>query len=297
MEKNVQNQQESKNSNLRTALIALGILLVLALAAMIFFIFRGNRLNTEKENLQETKVELNEENQQLLTEKNELEGQISECETDLGNLKADFQEQLDEKDSLLSAVQVRGRQVAQLRDRIQQFKVMEDEFEKLQINHSVVLAEKDSLDRYISQLSDDFKSLRDSVEKSRELQVYNINTLTRWDRWLWADRYNISKARRVDETNIDFVVAGTPFSTPGINNVYLRMIDRHGSLMYPADDTFENDETGEEISFTVMREIVFDGDPVPLEFTIWHDGLEPGTYEIEVFIDGKLKETHEMNFE
>jgi hypothetical protein len=56
---------------------------------------------------------------------------------------------------------------------------------------------KDELDlsRNLLEEGHEFQAaLADSISAARPLRAYNINTLTKWDRWLCADRYNVDRA-------------------------------------------------------------------------------------------------------
>lgn len=298
MEENVQNQQNSKNSIMKKWMIALGILLLLALAFMVVFIIRGGRLNSEKQNLQDEKAVLTEQNQELLAEKNTYEEEVLVLEEEIDTLQARFERQLAKKDARISSLRTQSRVMDQLRSRIAEYKEMEEEFEDLKKQHSLLQADADSLRVSLESLSAEMELLKDSIDDSRGLKAYNITPLTKWERWLWADRYNISRARRVDETTITFEIGAAPFTESGSRMVYLRMLNPGGSVMYPSEDTFLNDETGTQTPFTKAKEIEFTGKDLPMSFKVEHDnGLEPGNYEIEVYIDGKLAKNGQMNLE
>jgi cell division protein FtsB len=298
MKDNVQNQQNSKNSTVKKWMLALGILLLLALIFLIVLIFRGGRLNSENQNLQNEKTVLTEKNQQLLDEKNTYQKEVSVLEVEIDTLKTRFERQLAQKEARLSSLRNQSYNLAQLRSRIAEYKKMEGEFEDLKNQHSMLQADEDSLKNQIESLLAKVESLKDTIDGSRGLRAYNIYPLTKWDRWLWADRYNISRARRVDETTITFAIAGTLFTENGNRMVYLRLIDPAGSLLYPSEDSFETDETGTQKFYTKAKEIEFTGEDLPMTFNVEHeDDLEPGKYEIEIYIDGKLTKSGQMNLE
>ncbi|WP_291856735.1 hypothetical protein [Marinilabilia sp.] len=279
-------------------MIALGILFFLALTLMIVFIFRGGRLNSENQNLQEEKTVLTEKNQQLLNEKNTYQEEVSVLEVEIDTLNTRFERQLAQKETQLSSLQNQSRMLNQLRNRITKYQEMEGEFEDRKKQHSMLQTDADSIRKKVENLLAEMELLRDSVEVSRGLKAYNISPLTKWERWLWADRYNISRAQRVDETTITFEIAGTPFTRNGNRMVYLRMIDPSGSVLYASEDSFEIDKTGTQKSYTKAKEIEFTGQDLPMTFNVEHkNGLKPGKYEIEIYIDGKLTKSGQMNLE
>ena len=140
----------------------------------------------------------------------------------------------------------------------------------------------------INLLEDEISALKESIEQSRGLNAYNIVPITKWDRWICADRYNVDIARRVDQILVTLEIDGSPFSKPGKRSVYLNLIDPEGNLMYPQGDGFP---------YTQKTEISYDGKYVPVEFTIDNPSrLYPGEYTIQVYIDKELVREIRMAF-
>lgn len=298
MDENAQNPQDSKVSNVKKWMFALGILLLLALIFLIVLIFRGGRLNQEKQDLQEQQTALTEEKQQLLNEKKKFQEDISTLEIEIDTITTRFERQLAEKEARLTSLRHQNRMMDQLDSRITEYQEMEEEYKDLKKQHSTLQADKDSLKSRVETLLAEKESLKDSIDNSRGLNAYHIYPLTKWERWLCADRYNISRARRVDETTITFEIAGSPFTENGSRMVYLRITDPAGSVLYPSEDSFETDEAGTQKSYTKAKEIEYTGKDMPMTFIVEHeDDLQPGKYEIEVYIDGKLTESGQMVLE
>ncbi|MFO8002230.1 MAG: hypothetical protein R6U46_13375 [Marinilabilia sp.] len=283
---------------MRTWVIVLGILLVLALAAMIMYMVKGGNLKSEVQTLEEEKTTLQDEREQIQSERDASQQEITDLEARMEELKAEHEEELEERDNLVTSLRGRIQGVNELKEEIEAYKEMEAEYEELQDRHAELKSERDSLDQERRQMVEKFEVLKDSVKRSQDLNAYHISPLTKWERWLWADRYNISRAGRVDETTVSFEIGGTLFSETGERTVYLNMVNPEGEVMYPSGETFEKEETGEESPYTRKKEIEYTGDDLPVNFTIEHENsLEPGTYQLEVYINGRMKKATTLELE
>ena len=290
--------QNQSGKNMRIGLFILGILLLLALIFLIIFAIRAGRLSDENESLQSDKQILMDEYQRMKTERDASREETADFEAEVERLQLAHEEEIRSRDARISGLRARATEVTQLRQQIDEFKLMQADYERLQEQHAGLVAEHEVLNDQFNVLSEQFTMLQDSVDVSRGLHVYNISTLTKWDRWLWADRYNVSRARRVDQTFVNFEIGGTPFTRTGERTVYLNMLDPLGIIMYPGAETFQITATGEELPFTKMKEINFTGEFVPVNFTIDHpERLDPGTYNIRVYIDGEFLRSKEIVFE
>ncbi len=298
METYEQNQQGQQINPMRTVSIILGVLLLLALIGMTIFIIRGGRLGQDKVSLESDKQVLLDEYDRMKSQRDESRKQVADLNTRIENLQSEHQDQIRARDAQISGLRSRANEVLQLRKQVDEFKLMQNEYEKLQELHTDLLAKNEKLDDQFNVLSGNMQSLQDSVDASRGLKVYNIRALTKWDRWLWADRYNVSRARRVDETTISFEIDGTAFTPRGTKTVYLNIIEPQGTLLYPSDDTFIIQETNVQSPYTQKKEIQFTGEPIAMEFTVKHpENLEPGIYLIRTYLDGELLRTGELVFE
>ncbi len=286
------------NETMRTISIVLGVLLLLVLAGMIFYILKSGRLADEKSTLQTENQTIQNNYQQVTAEKEQVEQELADAREEMNQMQTRYEEQLRNRDMQVSGLRARTNEILVLQNRIEELEQMQAEYENLQQLHTDLLVQHEELEGQIEIITERFQVLQDSVAASRGLRVYNIRALTRWDRWLWADRYNVSLAKRVDETVVTFEMGGDLFTIPGNRTVYLNLEDPLGIVMYPSVETFEISESSELVPYTQMQEVNYKGEPIAMEFTIEHpERLEPGTYNIRVYIDGELKRTREIVFE
>ncbi len=286
-------------NTLKTVLIVVVVVLVLSIIGNIIYMNRSSRLSDEKVALTELKESLEVENE-VLEEANAVKDGI-----------------IEEKDALIeeiehahdSIVSARNARIATLSRRVSA--TAEELEEQRELNHQLAAAneglegEKEALRDQLAQLQDEMETLAEAhqrlqgrAEEAETMNIYSINVLTMWDRWLFSDRYNVSRANRVDHTFISFETGGTIFTEAGPKVIYMRMLNPAGNLMYASAEEFTATETGEEMSFTKMQEINYDHHPVEVQFTLVHeDRLSTGTYTIEFYVDGELKRTKEMALE
>ncbi len=294
MEERTQNPQRP-GSAMKTWLIILGILLILALGTMIFYMVRGGNLKKEISNLEEQQTTLQEEKQQVVSERDELQQNVSDLESEMDKMKKEHKEKTKSQEEEIHALRIQVNGMSDLREKIEAYKEMESDYKDLQKEYEELVSARDSLENVNSDLAEKLATLRDSVEMSGGLKAYHISPLTKWERWLWADRYNVSRADRVDETTISFEIGGNIFTEGGTRTVYLNMIGPSGNVMYPSDETFELKQSGEEIPYTRKKEIEYTGEDIPVNFTVEHEeSLQSGVYQIKVYIDGELKKASSL---
>jgi flagellar basal body-associated protein FliL len=298
METFQQNPGNKRNKNLQTGLIVMAVLLLLSLLFMTVFIIRDSRTNKEKELLEADRLTLLDNYEQLQTEKSESDLQASSLEQQLNELKTNTEEQLQAKDMQIAALRRLGREANELQKELDAYKEMEVDFEKVKKQYAQLLLEYEDLDLKHNNLVKEHALMADSINQSRGLQVYHIRPLTHWERWLWADRYHVDKARRVDQTHLSFEIAGNLFTKEGSHTVYLVMLDPEGAVVAPAPEPFIETQSGQEKFFTEKQVIDYQGVNLLMQFAITHpDGLNPGTYTYQVYIDGDMVRTSQLQLE
>ena len=286
-------------NTLKTVLIIVAVVLVLSIIGNIIYMSRSSRLSDEKAALTELKEGLEVENE-VLEEANAVKDEIIE-EKD-----ARIEEIEHAHDSIVS---VRNARIATLSRRVSA--TAEELEEQRELNQELAAAneelegEKEALHDQLARMQNEMDALaethqrlRGQAEEAKAMNIYSINVLTMWDRWLFADRYNVSRASRVDYTTIRFETDGTIFTEAGPKVIHMRMLNPAGNLMYASADEFTATETGEAMSYTTMEEVHYDHQPVEVQFTLMHEErLSAGTYTMEFYVDGELRRTKEMALE
>lgn len=296
---------EKGSNSLQIGLIVVAAILLLSIIGNIIYMSRSGRLADEKKELISEKETLQTE-KTVLNESIEVkDGIIEERNEQLELLAEEHQQAIAEKDARIAQLR---RRVSASADDLEEQKELNDELASLKENLTLELEELTedyyNMEQEMDALAAAYEQLEEETREAAIMNAYNITALTKWDRWLCADRYNVSRARRTDQTMITFEVDGSIFTEPGTKNIHLLMYNPNDELMNPAADTFHAAEVMEEGTelreqeYTEMREIEYAHEPVMLEFDIIHeDRLQAGPYRIEVYIDGTLSRTKVFRLE
>lgn len=294
--------EKGQKKQLRVYQVSTIILAILLVIAVIFSFIYANRAGN------------------LADEKDQLIAQVDKLQSDLKALNESLylkDEIIAEKDKLIdqlhtehaSIIEEKDRRIANLGWRVN---TRAKELEEANEKNVLIMAEKEALETQQDLLNDELAKLRlelntltsvheqllQQVELSKELKVYNMNLLTKWERRICPDRYNVSKARRVDYTFINFEIDGTVFSETGTKNVHLVMINPLGEIMNASADLFTIKDSGDTTAYTEMQQINYTDSPVLVEFNVIHpERLNAGTYQIKAYVDGVLSRSKEMVLE
>lgn len=292
-------KDQNRQKGLQTWLIVVSAILLLSIIGNIIYMTRSGRLSNEKKELVTEKAALQTENVVLSETVEVKDSIIEEHKEKLELLAEEHEAMVREKDARIAQLSRRATAAAK---ELEEQKEVNDELtgEMEALEHKIeeltneIYLKKQEMDA----LAAAYELLQEQAREAEPLNVYNICVLTKWDRWLCADRYNVSRARRVDHTSIRFEVAGTTFSETGTKDIHLLLYNPDDELMYASPQVFTIAETGEESAYTQMREIEYDHEPVALEFDIIHpERLQTGSYKVEVYVDGTLSRTKEMLLE
>jgi DNA gyrase/topoisomerase IV subunit A len=290
-ERNIQNQ--------RTGLIVVSALLALSLIGNVILLVRNSRLSNERDQaLAQVEVTATQWEQQG-RELQQLQDELQTLRTQRAELETDLTAELEDRDTRVAQL---NRRIRTLEGNVQNLRQENENLHQALNNiEADYQTARNELEWTRTQLQDreaTGEAMADSIARARPLRAYNIFPLTYWDRWIFADQYNVTRARRVDETHVSFEVAGTVFSPQGPRDVYLVMIDPEGQVMNNQGQVFEIQETGEQMAYTRQQQINFSDDPISVNFVVEHDQrLQPGDYQLQVYIDGRLSRTSTMTLE
>ncbi len=283
----------------RIGSIILAVLLILAIVFGIIYMRKSDRLSDEKDQLiaqnEQLRAEIERQNESLAL-KDEL---IEEGKAQLEELNEEHAAIVAEKDQRIANLGWRvNTRSKELEEAHEENVLLLAEKEALEEQQQLLNEEMNNLNQALDELAAKHDDLLQQVEQAKPLKVYNMCIMTKWEKRICADRYNISQARRVDHTFINFEIDGSLFSEAGLKDVHLVMLDPQGEVMYASAGSFTVKDTGEELFYTEMQQINFDNQPVRVEFNLIHpERLNPGTYKINAYVDGKLARAKEMLLE
>ena len=283
----------------RIAIIVLAILLILSVIGNIVYISRSSKLGDENDQLMAERAQLQQLSAQLGETIEAREADIERLHAQMAEMESDHEASIAEKDGRIASLNRRATtnsreleaEKAAHQELAEKHEALTAQFEELGQEHQL-------LEEALAALQHTHEQLLAQSQLADELKVYNICMLTKWERWICADRYNVSEARRVNTTFLSFEVDGSLFTSPGDRDVHLVIYSPDGNIMYPSGERFTKTTTGEESAYTMKQTINYANEPVQVEFTVIHpDRLQPGTYMVEVYVDGTISRSSEMVLE
>lgn len=296
---NREKDSDRQNKGLMIGLIILAVLLAIAIVGNVIYMNRSGKLTDEKEQLEALNQSLQQEVNSLketIVVKDEI---IAEHIAAGELLKEEHAAVLAEKDTRIAnlgwRVNTRSKELEEARE---DNLLLMAEKEEMEHQHKLLSEEISVLRAELEDHAAAHQELLEEVEKNKTVNVYNMCIMTKWDRLICPDRYNVSKARRVDHTFINFELDGSTFTETGSKNVRLVMLDPEGIVMYANPDMYKIEETGEEIAFTQVQQVNYTGEPVKVVFDIIHpERLQAGSYNLMVYVDEKLSRVKEIVLE
>lgn len=285
--------------NQRTALYVVSGLLVLAIIGVVILWVRNSRLAEQRDQALAQAGTTVTQLEQRDRDAQELQSTIQQLRSERAELETQLNEEIQQREQRLQQSQrrVAGMQ-GNLEDLREQNQDLQDQLLTMESNYQSALEELEQARGQLQTQETIGVAVSDSIAMARPLQVYNIFPLNKWNRWIFSDQYHVERARRVDETHIFFEVAGTVFSPQGEREVHFVMRDPYGEVINREGQEFDNQEIGAPEAYTRQTTVNFTTEPIPVSFIIEHqERLEPGVYQLEVFIDGRLARTATMNLE
>jgi len=134
------------------------------------------------------------------------------------------------------------------------------------------------------QISQEKERLEKNLELAATLQVRNLmaEALNRRSK-------DTKFARRAEKIRIYFILSENVAAKRGPKNVYARIMRPDELLMSKSEDNLFRFEDL-EIQYSAMREVVYEGHDLPVAI-FWDNTNEPelmpGTYEVDIFADGR----------
>lgn len=150
--------------------------------------------------------------------------------------------------------------------------------ENIKVKQEFTMSQKtvESLERKTEEMSSTIT--KGSVVRARNVNPITINKRGR----------EILRARNVEKIKTCFTLSENNIAEPGLREVYIRLLGPDGFILAKSNtDLF--DFEGDKIVFSASREIDYQNRDV--EMCIFYDNngkLEPGKYEVSLFMDGYM---------
>jgi len=290
MENYREKRLERQSATRKNAAIVIGVILLLSIVGNIILLVQSSRMSDEKDELQaekevviSEKEKVEESNRQYREEIEAVNREKEELEEKLGEME----DEIRAKDSRIAQLSREAAEAEDLRNKLAEYENLEEDYEELLEEREKLAQDLEDVKNRHASLQTEHDQLLERKEEAKKLYAYNICVKNRQLRWICSDRY-VERARRADQTFIDFEIDGSLFAESGPRTVHVVLYDPANNVMYPGDETFTL-EDGTESEYTKTRTVEWDQEPAHVSFMVEHpERLDDGTYLVEVYIEGRF---------
>lgn len=281
----MENQQKKSNSGLKTAVIILALLLLGSVGYIIKMSMDNKKqvteLTTEKDkfasDLKETiaqlkaseseNAELDEERLKLIKENEELLAKVEKAEGDAAQMaryKNEYFRLKKEKENLVAEIELLKEQNVVLTS-------------SLDSTSNALASELKFKDTLLMQND----NLAKTVEKGSKLSVLNLNVQAVKERSS-GKQIETDKASRADKLKVNFIIAENQIAKSGDRKYYVQVIDSKNNILGDKE-TIQTGGEGMSLTYSFISTVKYENKTVEVKEEISGDNFEAGTYFVNVF--------------
>jgi chromosome segregation ATPase len=292
----MENQKQSKSTQ-----YALIVLLLLSLVANVFQ-FKNNRDDVQErdfkiDTLETVRIDLEKE---LATSGLELEkyrGISANLDTLLNDANDKIAAQEAKIRKLISTERNQGKLNKKLKAELEELRKLKEEYlekiDQLITENEQLKQENEIKAAAINQLYEEKKGLQTKITTASQLRAeyVKVNAYKKRNSGKFVET---SLAKRTNKLEVKLTVMDNKVAEPGDKMVYIIIKEPTGKILAGASMTkFNMAETNEEMDATASYKLSYNGEKqdVALAYEGEDKALTPGTYSIEVYIDGTLVNT------
>lgn len=251
--------------------------------------------NTELEAVGETqKTEIT----NLNTEKESIQSELETLLKDYKKMETSNVELNAQLDAERQKIEEYIAQVKKLEGKAQQYDFYKRKLKELEENKSKFVEQIEKLTAQNKALSDENQTFRSDLEKkqgendalaSKVALAQQIKGVNMQATALGEKGNTVTKAKRVTELKICITLVENAVAPAGKRDVFVRIVEPSGNIMLTSkDNLFEAD--GNEIAYTVSGQINYANTEITacISHKVEIKTLVPGSYDMEVYVDGAL---------
>ncbi|MBR5323762.1 MAG: hypothetical protein IKV14_02950 [Muribaculaceae bacterium] len=277
--------------------VSVGLLLVLGIA-LYFIISQQNEMNNFKMQvaIEEERRTLEAEYANLAFEYDQFEGSKMYINNDtlikqLENEKLKVQRLLEElrttKASNAQRIEELKKELNTLRSVMKGYLIQIDSLntlnKKLVKENKIVNSKYQEAAKTATLLQKDKEALTHKVTLASKLDAVGITVKT-----LNSKGKETSKIKKIEDIQVDFLIAKNVTAQPGERYVYARIVKPDSDVLIKnKNNTFAYEDS--EINYSMRKLIAYDSEETPVDLH-WkvEEFLDPGTYKVEIFADGNM---------
>lgn len=252
-----------------------------------------DRLESKNDSLATAKYDIEKELGETYQELNQYKGINTRLDSLLAEANGDIEEQRERIQKLLKNERNSAALNKKLRAELEDLKKMRNEYlekiDQLLVENEQLKKDNQELSNTVENLS---KNLEVTVNKASVLksEYVNVKTFKKRNNNKYSET---AMAKRTNKMEVCFSVLENKISSPGQKDVYLRIVEPGGKTMgerSSGSSTFRLAGSEEEVQYTATTNINYDNQRQDMCMH-WEESdriFAPGTYVIEVYIDGNL---------
>ncbi|TNE79677.1 MAG: hypothetical protein EP332_10095 [Bacteroidetes bacterium] len=302
---NMNAAQEPKRDNMRVVLI---ILLLLSIILNLYQYYdKGKQAEGYDETIDSLTIDMNEVERQFQLTKAELEqfrGKYVQVDSLLNVANSDLETKKAEIEALLKKGRRSAAETQRLKSQIEEYKSqMEKYVEQIDMliqENQKLRDQNDSLNNELSTSNASRNNLQARLKLAEQIRVDRVSVTNYKKRLIGGKLTSTSLARRTVKSDVCFTVLENAVAERGKKLISLRILAPNGKPLAGASNgNFQDNVTGESLTATGNNQIDFDG--TSQELCLAWEGeegeLEPGNYQIEIYIEGVLVFTSTFTLE
>ncbi len=171
---------------------------------------------------------------------------------------------------------------AVMKDYVRQIDSLNATNARLTEENQLVRRENQQMRSRNERLAEANNALTETVTRASMLEIISCELTT-----LNKNDHKTRMASHIKKLQFDFTVAKNITCTPGMKDLYARIIDPNGNLLEQSEAhtfPFEN----EEIYYSLMQQIEYTGEAYNGSCFCWIDEAKSGFYTIDFFCEGNL---------
>jgi FtsZ-binding cell division protein ZapB len=287
----MENQEINSSKDKRNNLIVIILSVVIVVLAALFFWQRSSYredallIRAEKDSIASELSKMATRYDSIHTENDTLNKTISFAQTKVKDLLSEVEQV---KNVSYQQITKYRQEVTTLRDIMRNYIVQIDSLnqknQRLMDENTNVKQQVTEVTTVNQQLSEEKKKLEQTVTLAAQLEASDLKATG-----ITMKGKEQVKASKIEKVKIDFILSKNLTAKRGSKSIYVRIQRPDQILLMKSDkDIFKFEDM--KIPFSVMREVEYEGNDVPVSI-YWDNSKEspliPGKYTVDVFADGR----------
>ncbi len=258
--------------------------------------------------LTEEKTVLNDEKATMIAKLEKLQKEYDQLSEENNGLTEMFEKEKAHVEKLLNQIRNAEGSVAKYKNQVSQLegrmKEYEEQIAKLKEENKALIEDNFEIKT----------SLDSTVNENENLTAVNVDLTTKVNQGAVLTAYDLDasgikisnkkeiptfKSKRAEKVRVSFTLGENTLTTPGQKDVYIRIADPSGKILSKGDgDELSFEFQGNKLQYSIKENVTYQNKAVDMVM-YWEKSAEfvPGTYTVDIFIDGNDIATTQFMFE